>query len=229
VDVVDLTQVQDLANFALEKFQRLDIWINNAGLPGPYGPTVHTPVDRFIEVSRTNIFGTYNGSLVAMRHFLGIGGGKLINILGRGARGPQPMQNAYASSKAWILRFTQALAEEYKGSGVGVYAFSPGMMDTEMLLDVEFIEGYEQRAKVLPTVMRFLSQPVEVPARKAVWLASASTDGKTGLVVHELTMRKMVIHALGIGLNRLFHRPGRTYDLKIRTIPAAYPPINHLG
>ena len=119
-DVSDLAQVQALAEHAIMTFGALDVWVNNAGLSAPYGPTIHVFPERFTQVTQTNVLGTYHGSLVAMRHFLEGGGGKLINILGRGERGPQPMQNAYASSKAWIKSFTLALAEEYKDSGVGV-------------------------------------------------------------------------------------------------------------
>ncbi len=158
--------MQALAGHALEVFGGLDVWVNNAGLTAPYGPTDPPAARAFSQVTQTNILGTYHGSLVAMRHFLEQGHGKLINILGRGERGPQPMQNPYAASKAWIKSFTLALAEEYKDSGVGVYAFSPGMMDTDMLLDVEVVHGYEERLASFETVVQALSQPPEIPARK---------------------------------------------------------------
>ena len=93
------------------------------------------------------------------------------------------MQSAYASSKAWIRNFTLALAKEYKECGVGVYAFSPGMMTTEMLTDVRVVAGYEHLLKSFPMVVRALGKPPEAPARKAVWLASSATDGRTGLEV----------------------------------------------
>ena len=50
---------------------------------------------------QTNILGTYYGSRVAMLHFTAQRSGKLINLLGRGYKGPLPWQNAYGSSKAW--------------------------------------------------------------------------------------------------------------------------------
>jgi NAD(P)-dependent dehydrogenase (short-subunit alcohol dehydrogenase family) len=63
-------------------------------------------------VVRTKILGEYCGSWVALRHFLAQGtGGKLINLLGRGHTTPVALQNAYASSKAWVRHFTLALAK----------------------------------------------------------------------------------------------------------------------
>jgi glucose 1-dehydrogenase len=222
-DVSDRMQVQALAEHALATFGALDIWVNNAGLSAPYGPTIHVFPERFAQVTQTNILGTYYGSLVAMRHFLGQRQGKLINILGRGERGPQPMQNAYAASKAWIKSFTLALAKEYKDSGVGVYAFSPGMMDTEMLLDVEVVRGYEARLKSFETVVQALSQPPQTPARQAAGLASAETDGRTGLVVRTLSTGGVIAGMLRMAGNRLLKRKGRPLDIHIHAVEAAFP------
>jgi glucose 1-dehydrogenase len=223
--VTDLSRVQALAEFALEKFGGLDIWVNNAGISGPYGPTIHMDPNDFVEVTHTNILGAYYGSLVAMRHFLKQGRGKLINVLGRGERGPVPLQNAYGSSKTWVKSFTQALAEEYKDSDVGVYAVSPGMMDTDMLLDVKVVEGFEDRLKSMAGIVQALSQPPEIPAQRAVWLASAATDRRTGLVSREMTSVKVIGRFLRLGLNRLMHHPGRPVEVKVSSVPAAFPSI----
>ena len=222
-DVSQLEQVQSLADHALQTFGALDVWVNNAGLSAPYGPTVHIHPERFIQVTQANLLGTYHGSLVAMRHFLGRGGGKLINILGRGERGPQPMQNPYAASKAWVKSFTLALAEEYKDSGVGVYAFSPGMMDTDLLLDVEVVRGYEDRLKSLEAVVQALSQPPEIPARRAARLASAETDRRTGMVVRSLTTTGVIARMLRMAANRALKRSGRPLEIQIHAVDAAYP------
>jgi glucose 1-dehydrogenase len=151
------------------------------------------------------------------------GRGKLINILGRGERGPQPMQNPYAASKAWIKSFTLALADEYKDSGVGVYAFSPGMMDTEMLLEVEVVHGYEERLASFETVVQALSQPPGIPALEAARLASAETDGRTGLLRRSLTAGGAMAGFLRTGVNRLLKRPSRPVEIHIRSIDPAFP------
>jgi NAD(P)-dependent dehydrogenase (short-subunit alcohol dehydrogenase family) len=203
-------------------FGGFDVWVNNAGSEAPYGPTVHQMPERFIEVTHTNILGAYYGSLVAMQKFLAQGGGKLINILGRGERGPLPMQNAYGASKAWLKNFTLALAKEYQTSGVGIFALSPGMMDTDMLLNVEVVAGFEHRLKIFDKVVQTLSQPAELPAQKAVWLASSATDGKTGLLVRELTPFKMLALSL-----RLLGGARRPLKINIRSVPAAFPSSDH--
>ncbi|MFN2284883.1 MAG: SDR family NAD(P)-dependent oxidoreductase [Anaerolineae bacterium] len=220
-DVGDLAQVQALKKYALDAFGQLDIWINNAGIAGPYGATAHIAPEMFTAVLQTNIIGTYHGSWVAMQHFLPRHAGKLINILGAGSRRPMPMQNAYTSSKGWMKNFTSILAQEYKESGVGVYAFNPGMMVTELLTQVDAIEGYEGRLASFDTVIRMFGKPPEVPAEKVVWLGSHATDGKTGLIVEQSTMFSMLGGVLKEMVRRLLRRPAPPLDLNIRTIPAS--------
>lgn len=218
LDVARLEQVQALAAYAVDTFGRLDIWVNNAGTSGPYGPTLGLTPDAFKQVIDTNILGVYHGSLAAMQRFCAQRSGKLINILGHGYNGPVPWQNAYASSKAWVRSFTKALAEENRTSGVGVYAFNPGMVLTDLLTDVEVIAGSEDRLKVFPRVVRILARPPEIPARKMVWLASSATDGKTGLLVNIFSPLTMLQGVLKEGLRVLSRRPDAAAGIKIRSI-----------
>lgn len=99
-DVSKIDEVEALADLAESKFGKIDIWINNAGLSAPYGPTAHVPTESLRAVIDTKILGTMNGSVVALRRMVPRKSGKLVNMLGRGDRGSIPMQNAYSSSKA---------------------------------------------------------------------------------------------------------------------------------
>jgi NAD(P)-dependent dehydrogenase (short-subunit alcohol dehydrogenase family) len=219
-DVGDLQQVEALGVFAVEQFGKIDIWVNNAGLSAPYGPTVAIPTPEFLQVINTNIIGTYNGSMVALRHMLPTRSGKLINLLGRGAddRNGVKFQNSYAASKTWVRSFTLALASENADSGVGIFAFNPGLVNTDMLRRVDAVPGYEQRLKPLETVIRLWGNQPEVPARKALWLASSATDGKTGLVVSVLTRRRLIGGLLHEMVRRATGRPASDTSLKIHTI-----------
>ena len=226
-DVGDLEQVKALADHAVKMFGKIDIWINNAGYAGVYDPTAALDPQDFEHVVRTNILGEYYGSWVALRHFLAQGtGGKLINLLGRGDTTPVALQNAYASSKAWVRNFTLALAKEYKKTGIGIYAFQPGLVETDLLCKVEVVQGYEQKLRIFSTIIRIWANPPSVPAEKAVWLASAATDGKTGLEVRVLTPGKQVAGLLR-DLRRLVQRqPPRDTSIQIKITPPM-PEITH--
>jgi glucose 1-dehydrogenase len=225
-DVTDRQQVEDLARFAIQTYGHFDIWVNNAGIAGPYGATLDLAPDDFLSVLRTNIFGAYHGSTIAMRHFLPRKTGKLINILGAGERRPVANQNAYASTKAWIRIFTLALAKEYKDSGVGVFAFQPGLMETDLLTEVVTFEQHEQRLRnVMPMLIRAGGKKPEIPARKALWIVSSATDGKTGLYVRSGSTMAVFFGFLSEGLRSLLHLKTRKIDLNVKIIPSAFEPL----
>ena len=229
-DVGDLEQVKALADHAVKMFGKIDIWVNNAGYGGVYGPTATIDPQDFERVMRTNIFGEYYGSWVALQHFLAQGtSGKLINLLGRGDTTPVAFQNAYASSKAWVRNFTLALAKEYKKTGIGIYAFQPGLVETDLLRKVSVVQGYEKKLKIFSTIIRIWANPPSVPAEKAVWLASAATDGKTGLEVRVLTPGKQIA-GLQRELRRLVQRqPPRDTSLKLTMIAPSLPEVKSGG
>jgi NAD(P)-dependent dehydrogenase (short-subunit alcohol dehydrogenase family) len=220
-DVADLDQVRTLAEHAIAKFGTLDIWINNAGLSCPYGPTILIPPDRVTELMHTNIFGVYNGSLVAMQHFVLQKSGKLINLLGRGSKRSVPMQNAYSSSKAWVRHFTLALAEENSGSGVGVYLFNPGLVQTDMMQNLDFVQGYESNLNIFKTVAKLWSTSPEIPARKAVWLASSATDSRTGLEINLIGPKAIIEGITREAFRLLFKRPAAPLNLEASVVEPA--------
>lgn len=220
-DVTVPAQMEALAAAAVAEFGRFDIWVNNAGMSGTYGRTLDMSPEAFTQVVHTNIGGVYTGSLIAVRQFLEQGGGKLINLLGRGEDKPVAFQNSYASSKAWVRSFTLALAGEYKDTqpGIGIYAFNPGLVDTEMLRQVDVIEGFEKKVAPLSTVMRLWAEPASVPAEKALWLASPATDGKTGLYVNVLGRRKVFGGLFKEAGRRIARRPAPDTSLTITSVP----------
>lgn len=217
-DVGSLADVQRLRDLALLTFGQLDIWVNNAGMAGAYGPTAEIPIASFEQALRTNIFGTYYGSVTAIRHFESTGSGKLINILGRGDRNIVKYQNAYAPTKAWVRGFTLALAKEYAGSGIGIYACNPGLMNTALLRRVAALRGYEQRLRPLETVIRLWGEDPAVPARRLVWLASSATDSKTGIEMKVLSRWRIATGVMREVLRLALRKPAPDTSLDVQVV-----------
>lgn len=204
-DVSDYTQVRRLADSAVRRFGRIDVWVNNAALTAVYGRTVDIPVEEYVHVVQANTLGTYYGARVALEHMLSHGGGKLINLSGRGARRPAPFQNAYGPTKAWVMSFTRALAEEYAGRGVDIMAFSPGMVLTALLTDITVTDrDMEQRFKRFPRILRMFANPPEVPAAMAVDIAANGENG----AVYEFLNRRRKLMGLWTELLRRVRRGG---------------------
>ena len=219
-DVSNLQSVRELSRGTIEHFGRYDIWVNNAGLSAPFGPTALIPADMFASVLNTNIIGTYYGTHCALQHFVPERRGKIVNILGRGDTGAVPLQAAYSTSKFWLKAFTETVAKEQRDSGVGIFGYNPGLMTTEFLSHAEAIEGYEARLNPLKTVVRMWGNPPEVPALEIVKLCSPATDGKTGLIRSQMHTAFMLGGAIREGARRLFRRPLAEMTMNVKSVKA---------
>jgi glucose 1-dehydrogenase len=214
-----------LAKFAIAEFGSFDIWVNNAGIGGPYGATLDLSAEEFLAVLSTNALGAYHGSVAAMRHFLPKGAGKLVNVLGAGERKPVPFQNAYGSSKAWIRNFTLALGREYRGRGVGVFAFQPGLMETELLTDIVTYPGFEGKLSIMPTLIRAIGKQPERAAKEVLRLVSSATDGKdTGYSSLGSSLGAFAGFARE-GLRAAFRLPARAVEVRTRVKESAFKPL----
>ena len=104
--------------------------VNNAGVAA-YGPVALSRVERRRELVRVNveaIVALTGGLLPAL---LARGHGGVINVASQMAFQPMPYFAAYAASKAFVLSFSEALAEELRGTGIRVTAIAPGFARTE--------------------------------------------------------------------------------------------------
>ena len=107
----------------------LELLVNNAGV-ATYGPFGASQVERDRELLRLNveaIVALTGGLLPAL---LARGHGGIINVASQMAFQPMPYFAAYAASKAFVLSFSEALAEELRGTGVRVTAVAPGFAST---------------------------------------------------------------------------------------------------
>ena len=107
----------------------VDLLLNNAGAGSP-GPFLTRPLGAQLAAVRLNVDG-----VLALTHAVGAdmvsrGSGGIINVSSTAAFQPMPYVASYSATKAFILSFTEALAEELRGTGVRVMAAHPGSMVT---------------------------------------------------------------------------------------------------
>jgi len=188
-DVTERSEVVALRAAALDVGGRVDIWVNNAGRAGVFGPVQRVPEDDFLITTDTIVRGTYYGSLVALDVMQRQGSGDLINLLGRGDDGPVANQAAYGSAKAWVRAFTGALAAEHKGSGIRVHAFNPGLVRTDMLGAVDSVRGYGEGLQRLVPVVSALGADADEAAQPLLRLIGSDKAEYRALAPLQLARR----------------------------------------
>lgn len=107
----------------------VSLLINNAGL-GYRGTVLDQPDQNVTQLLRVNLEAPILLSRAALGPMVTAGRGTLINVSSMGAFQPVPYLNVYAATKAAILSFTEALADEVEGTGVHVQALCPGNIPT---------------------------------------------------------------------------------------------------
>jgi NAD(P)-dependent dehydrogenase (short-subunit alcohol dehydrogenase family) len=128
-DVGDADAVDRLATRTVERFGRIDVWVNNAGVI-LYGRFEDTPAEDFERVVRTNLLGQVHGARAALRQFRAQGHGVLINLGSVWGRVSSP-QVPYVASKHAVRAFSECLRQELRNDpGIEVATMLPQAADT---------------------------------------------------------------------------------------------------
>lgn len=132
----DVSEPNDVANYvriAVERFGRIDVFINNAAWEGNVQSLIEYPVDVFDKVISINVRGVFLG----LKHVLPVmyaqGSGIVVNTSSIAGHIGSPGLVAYTASKHAVLGMTKTAALEGAKFGVRVNAVSPGAVDTRML------------------------------------------------------------------------------------------------
>lgn len=107
----------------------ISLFVNNAGL-GYRGRVVDQADENITQLVRVNLEAPIRLSRAALRGMTAARRGTIINVVSMGAFQPVPYLNVYAATKAGLLSFTEALADEAEGTGVHIQALCPGNIPT---------------------------------------------------------------------------------------------------
>ncbi|WP_407351300.1 SDR family oxidoreductase [Luteimonas sp. R10] len=148
-DVADRPQMRSAAEHAVDRFGRIDTWINNAGV-SIYGRLEDVTRADGLRLFETNFWGVVNGALAALP-YLRKRGGALINLGGDVAEGALALQGMYTSSKHAVKGFTDALREELEQldrAPISVVLIQPAVVNTPLLDNARnYLPGLPQRRR----------------------------------------------------------------------------------
>ncbi|MCQ9207671.1 MAG: 3-oxoacyl-[acyl-carrier-protein] reductase [Omnitrophica bacterium] len=178
VDVTKLEDVQKFIQKVLDKFSKIDILINNAGITRD-GLLVRMSDADWDAVLSVNLKGTFNCTKVVAKSMMKSRAGRIVNIasiigiVGNGG------QANYAASKGGVIAFTKSIAKELASRNINVNAVAPGFIETDMTAKL----SEDVRNRIMKQVpLAKLGSPDDV-ANVALFLVSDASNYITGQVV----------------------------------------------
>jgi NAD(P)-dependent dehydrogenase (short-subunit alcohol dehydrogenase family) len=181
-DVTDAGDREALVQATVERFSRIDVLINNAGI-GVQVPAEDEPIDEFARVVDVNLTALFGLSQLAGRHMIDQGHGCIVNIasiLGLVASAPIK-QASYAASKGAVVNLTRELGAQWARKGVRVNAIAPGWFPSEMSQEM-FEPGPSHDFLVRNTPMGRGGEPHELDGA-LLFLASDASTFVTGQIL----------------------------------------------
>lgn len=164
---------------ALEKFGRVDGYVNNAATNPYFGPLVDTPDAAIEKTFEVNVRGYLYGARAFVKHARTRGGGgSIVNLASVAGTRAAPMQGIYGATKAAVISMTQTLAFELGSSQIRVNAIAPGLVETKFAAAI--VQNPMLRDHVVGrTPLARHAQPSEI-AGAAVYLLSDAASFTTG-------------------------------------------------
>jgi 3-oxoacyl-[acyl-carrier protein] reductase len=135
-DVAEMDAAKALIDAALERFERIGILVNNAGITRDDLIMRMKPED-WNDVIDTNLSGTFWTIKAATRPMMKARSGRIINITSVSGQAGQMGQANYSSAKAGIIGLTKATARELASRGITCNAVAPGFVVTELTKDLD--------------------------------------------------------------------------------------------
>jgi NAD(P)-dependent dehydrogenase (short-subunit alcohol dehydrogenase family) len=182
-DVADRSSHERLVATAVERFGRLDVLVNNAGLLRPHF-TVKVSEAELDELLAVNLKGPLFLSTTALPHLAADGGGSIVNIGALGATQPMEGIGAYCAVKAAMANWSTTMAREWASLGVRVNVLVPGSVATDMILprDPEAREQFVEEMRT-QNVFGRLGEPTDLVGA-AIFLAGDASAYMTGRSVY---------------------------------------------
>jgi NAD(P)-dependent dehydrogenase (short-subunit alcohol dehydrogenase family) len=184
LDVTAEESVTTVVGQVIERFGRIDVLVNNAGV-GTNGAAEEVSVAQAQRVFDVNVFGLMRMTKAVLPHMRARGRGRIINISSVGGFVPNPFMAVYVGSKHAVEGYSESLDHEVREHGVRVLLVEPAPTNTPF--DANVVVGdtplpvYAERRRIFDEVQATAMRSGDDPAVVAKVIVSAATDPKPKL------------------------------------------------
>lgn len=186
-DVSQPDDVDKVKECALQELGKIQVLVNNAGVYGPIGRIEDVDWKEWTCAVEINLYGPILMCRALLPHLRQQQYGKIIQISGGGATAPKPRFEAYAASKAAVVRFMESLAGDCAQDHIDINSVAPGLLNTRLLGQV-LAAGAEAAGENFYRNMAHAHDngtcdSLDLAAALCVFLASGASDGITGKLI----------------------------------------------
>jgi 2-dehydro-3-deoxy-L-rhamnonate dehydrogenase (NAD+) len=176
VDVTDPESAEAMCAQVRERWGRVDVLVNNAGIAGPTSPVTDYPPAAWRHVLEVNLSGVFHCTRSCLPPMIARGYGRIVNVASIAGKDGNPWMSAYSAAKAGVIAFTKSVAKEVATTGVLVNCVVPGVIDAGL---TDRAPEEERRLFLSRIPMGRMGQPSEL-AELVSWLASERCSFSTG-------------------------------------------------
>ncbi len=172
--------IQSVVDHTIEKFEKIDILVNNAAANPYYGPILNSEDSHWDKIFDVNVKGYFNFAKACSETMIANNSGKIINVASIAAKTPLEGLGVYNISKAAVVMLTKVLAKELGEYNIQVNTLSPGLIKTDFSKALwENEDTYNKIVKSIPQGK--MGSPDDISGM-ALYLASEASDFVTGAI-----------------------------------------------
>ena len=172
--------IQSVVDHTLEKFNGVDILVNNAAANPYYGPILNSEDSHWDKIFDVNVKGYFNFAKACSKTMIANNSGKIINVASIAAKTPLEGLGVYNISKAAVVMLTKVLAKELGEYNINVNTLAPGLIKTDF--SKALWENEETHNKIVKSIPQGKMGSPDDISGMALYLASEASDFVTGSI-----------------------------------------------
>ena len=178
VDITSYDSVQKSTNTTIDKNNKIDILINNAGIAGPSFKTWEYPIDQWQDVIDIDLTGLFYCCKSVVPHMIKANYGRIVNIASIAGKEGNPNAMPYSAAKAGVIALTKSLGKELADKNIAVNCVTPAAAKTRIFDQI----SQEHIDYMLSKIPRGRFIKVDELASMVSWLVSEENSYTTGAV-----------------------------------------------